>query len=100
MAEVQEVFNLYVEHLNGLDERHIFGVDTGRKYWKVWQSFDQYHANPQRSVHAFVDKQTGDVHKPGSWKAPQPNGIRYNLLKDLPTIYSKADVYGSYLYKF
>ena len=33
-----------------------------------------------RSVHAFIDKKTGEVYKPASFKAPAKH-VRYNLLR-------------------
>ncbi len=42
-----------------------FTVDTGRKYHKVMMTTD----GGNRSVHAFVDKKTGEVYKPASIKS-------------------------------
>jgi hypothetical protein len=52
-----------------------------------------------RSIHAFIDKKTGDVYKPASIKAPA-KGIRYNLLliKDREWLLENADWAGGYLY--
>jgi len=54
----------------------------------------------QSHVHLFVDKETADVYKPASFKAPA-KGVRYNLLDDTSRqeMYKRADWSGSYLYK-
>jgi hypothetical protein len=50
---------------------------AGRKYHKLIMD-----ASGSRSVHAFVDKKTGEVYKSASWKAPA-KGVRYDLRIDL-----------------
>ena len=68
-----------------------FHVKSGRKYLKI------IHENS--SVHAFVDKKTGDVFKPASWNAPAKH-VRYNLLdeKSFTECITRADWAGGYLY--
>jgi hypothetical protein len=71
-----------------------FNINTLRKYHKIiMKDYNQSH------VHLFVDKETGDVYKAASWKAPA-KGIRYNLLDDTSReeMYKRADFAGSYLY--
>jgi hypothetical protein len=79
------------------------GVDQyiytkGKKYAKIIHVMND---SKQRSAHAFVDLNTGDVYKSASWKAPSLNGVRYNLLdeKSCKEMYKRADWAGSYLYK-
>ena len=59
-----------------------FKIKTGKKYYKIVQmNFDTFQdRNEYRegSVHAFVDKQTGQVYKPASWQAPAKH-VRYDL---------------------
>jgi len=52
-----------------------------------------------RSVHAFVDRMTGEVYKSASWKSPA-KGVRYNLLiiSSREECMMRADWSGSYLY--
>jgi hypothetical protein len=71
-----------------------FYPETGRKYHKIIMN-----ANGSRSVHAFVDKQTGEVYKSASWKAPA-KGVRYDLrlIKDREWLLENADWSGQYLY--
>ena len=52
-----------------------FRYYSGKKYYKVVsEEFDTFQdRNEWRdgSVHAFIDRQTGQVYKPASWKALQ-----------------------------
>ena len=52
-----------------------------------------------KSVHAFVDKKTGEVFKPASFKAPAKI-VRYNLLsiESREECFERADWAGGYLY--
>lgn len=70
--------------------------EGGRKYHKIVMEYE----NGQRSVHAFVDKKTGEVYKPASFKAPAKDA-RFNLLliKDREWLLENADWAGGYLYK-
>ena len=71
-----------------------FTVESGRKYHKIMMS-----ANGSRSVHAFVDKKTGEVYKPSSIKSPA-KGVRYDLriIEQREWLFENADWAGSYLY--
>lgn len=71
-----------------------FYPETGRKYHKIIMN-----ANGSRSVHAFVDKKTGEVYKAASFKSPA-KGVRYDLrlIKDREWLLENADWAGSYLY--
>ena len=63
-----------------------FTFKTGKKFHKVYfleyQEASEYYNRPAGyragSVHAFIDKQTGEVYKPASWKAPAKH-VRYDL---------------------
>lgn len=74
-----------------------FTYDKARKYAKIILHTPQ----GQRSAHAFVDLNTGDVYKSASWKAPAKNGVRFNLVdeKSRQEMYQRADWAGGYLYK-
>ena len=67
---------------NGTANLMKFKVKTGKKYYKIVQmEFDTFqNRNEYRegSVHAFVDKKTGQVYKPASWQAPAKH-VRYDL---------------------
>ena len=70
---------------NGTAKLMRFRVQSGRKYYKIiQQDYDTFRdRNEYRdgSVHAFVEKTTGDVYKPAGWAKPAQH-VRYNLLDD------------------
>ena len=78
---------------NGVSDYDFF-IEEGRKYLKIIMD-----ANGSKSVHAFIDKKTGEVYKPASWKAPAKH-VRYNLLmiESREECLSRADWSGGYLY--
>ena len=67
---------------NGTAKLMYFKIKTGKKFYKIVQmNFDTFqNRNEYRegSVHAFVDKKTGQVYKPASWQAPAKH-VRYDL---------------------
>ena len=72
-----------------------FYIESGRKYHKIVMETE----SQSRSVHAFVDKKTGEVYKPASFKAPAKI-VRFNLLEinSREECFKRADWAGSYLY--
>ena len=72
-----------------------YTIETGKKYHKV--IFVDGGGN--RSVHCFIDKNTGGVFKSASWRSPA-KGERYNLLliKDREWLFENADWSSGYLY--
>ena len=80
---------------NGTLDGYTFTIESARKYHKVIMTT----GGGSRSIHAFIERTTGDVAKPASWKAPAKH-IRFNVLdqasRDL--MLSKADWSGGYLY--
>jgi hypothetical protein len=69
--------------------------ESGRKYHKVIM----IDSGGSRSVHAFVDKKTGQVYKSASWKSPA-KGVRYDLriIEQREWLLQHADWAGGYLY--
>ena len=71
---------------SGTANLYKFVVQKGRKYLKIInQQYDDMGPNPSYeyrngSVHAFIDRETGDVYKPASWNKPAKH-VRYNLLE-------------------
>ena len=71
---------------NGTANLYKFVVQKGRKYLKIInQQYDDMGAYAtyqyrDGSVHAFIDRETGDVYKPASWNKPAKH-VRYNLLE-------------------
>lgn len=76
------------------DYGYTFDIEPGRKYHKIVMT-----AHGSRSVHAFVDKKTGEVYKSASWKSPA-KGVRYNLMVEnsREQCYRNCDWAGGYLY--
>lgn len=73
-----------------------FYIKRGRKYLKIIFR----DSGGQQSVHAFVDRNTGEVYKPASWNAPFKD-VRFNLCfeQSREWLYEHADWSGGYLYK-
>ena len=75
--------------------RYKFTIQTGRKYHKIID-----HPN-HGGVHAFVDKNTGEVYKPASYKSPAKH-VRYDmrLIQDRAKLHNSrfTDWAGGYLY--
>ena len=94
---------------NGTANLYKFDYKTGKKFHKVF--FLEYHdANDYYgtkagykagSVHAFIDKQTGEVYKPASWKAPAKH-VRFDLrlIKDREFLFNWKNLSwaGGHLY--
>ena len=70
-------------------------IESGRKYHKIVM----IDCGGSRSVHAFVDKKTGEVYKSASWKAPA-KGVRFDLrlIEQREWLLENATWHGSYLY--
>ena len=68
-----------------------FEIQTGRKYHKIYAE--------NQGVHAFVNKETGEVFKPASYKAPAKH-VRYDLrrIQQRRECFANADWAGGYLY--
>ena len=83
-----------IDKLKNGESDYDFFIEEGRKYHKIVMD-----ARGSKSVHAFVDKKTGDVYKAASFKAPA-KGIRFNLciMSDREWLLENADWAGSYLY--
>ena len=77
-----------------------FVIESGRKYHKIIMEVPNNNRPPSRSVHAFVDKKSGDVYKAASFKAPAKH-VRFNLciISDREWLLENADWAGGYLYK-
>ena len=81
---------------NGRTSDYKFYIEEGRKYHKLIMETGA----GSRSIHAFVDKKTGEVYNPASWKAPAKH-VRFNLciMSDREYLLENADWAGGYLYK-
>ena len=82
-----------------------FRYIEGKKYFKVVrESFDEFQGRNKwrdTTVHAFVDKVTGEVYKPAGWSKPAKH-VRYDLSNDLDRHKlhdpNRIDWAGGYLY--
>ena len=80
-----------------------FKMQLGRKYWKIsmWDVASDGVNFRTEGVHAFVDKNTGQVYKPASYKSPAKH-VRYDmrLIKDRANLHNPnfTDWAGGYLY--
>ena len=93
---------------NGTAKLYKFVVKTGKRYYKIvqqefetWEKSKYYGQYRDGSVHAFVDKETGEVYKPASWRAPAKH-VRFNLsdVKQMKFLCDPKNVdwAGGYLY--
>ena len=91
---------------NGTAKLMKFEIKEGKKYYKIVQvEFDTFqNRNEYRdsSVHSFVDKNTGDVYKPASWRSPATKHVRFTFQKpeDIRFLTNPINVdwAGGYLY--
>ena len=76
-----------------------FEVVKGTKYYKLIEKSTRASGMGGTSVHAFIDRQSGSVYKPASWKAPAKI-VRYNLMDDASyaECLKRAEFSGGYLY--
>ena len=91
---------------NGTANLTKFEIREGKKYYKIVQvEFDTFQGRNEyrdSSVHSFVDKNTGDVYKPASWKSPATKHVRFTFQKpeDIRFLLNPINVdwAGGYLY--
>lgn len=93
-------------YVNALQEKHrnsmhgdlgyIFEVEEGRKFYKIVVVRNKNGTG--KSVHSFIDRQTGSLYKAASWANPVKDE-RYNMLTELDLVLAVMDEYGGYLYK-
>ena len=94
---------------NGTANLYKFVFKTGKKFHKVYfleyQDANDYYGTKagykSGSVHAFIDKKTGEVYKPASWKAPAKI-VRFDLrlIKDREFLFNWKNLSwaGGHLY--
>ena len=100
--------NQLAEIENGTANLMKFKVYTGKRYYKIvqqefetWEKSRNYGKYADGSVHAFVDKKTGQVYKPASWQAPAKH-VRFDLriIREREFLFNSnnTDWAGGYLY--
>ena len=84
---------------DGTEKLTQFVIREGRKYYKLNQQEWRDGEYVDTSVHCFVNKNTGEVHKPASWKSPLKN-VRYDLriITEREYVYENCDWAGGWLY--
>jgi len=94
---------------NGTANLYKFVYKTGKKFHKVYfleyQDANEYYGTKagykSGSVHCFIDKKTGEVYKPASWKAPAKI-VRFDLrlITDREFLFNPNNISwaGSHLY--
>ena len=110
---IESYKSYYQEQLEKIEDGtanlYKFDYKTGKKFHKVY--FLEYHdANDyygtkagykSGSVHAFIDKNTGEVYKPASWRAPAKH-VRFDLrlIKDREFLFNWKNLSwaGGHLY--
>lgn len=90
-----EYHHRQIDRLKNGDCSIDYVIETGKKYHKVIL----VNGGGSRSVHCFIDKNTGEVYKSATWKSPA-KGVRYDLrlIKDREYLLENADWSGGYLY--
>lgn len=76
-------------------KNYSYALISGRKYHKLMQCVN----GETESVHAFIDKKTGEVYKAASYKSPA-KGVRFDLrlIEQREWLFENADWAGGYLY--
>ena len=89
----------YVRSYPNSDHKMIFRYEAGRKYYKIMMYEETGDVRRSQGVHAFVDKKTGEVYKPASWRGPAKI-VRYDLriIRERQECFARADWAGGYLY--
>ena len=95
--------------MDGSAKLYKFDYTVGKKYIKIfnlqYQEANEYYNREagyrQGSVTAFVDRETGEVYKPASWRAPAKH-VRYDMriIKDREFLHDpkNTDWAGGHLY--
>ena len=92
--------NERIEAIKRGEDIYEFVIETGRKYHKIIMVVPNGDRPASRSVHAFVDKKTGELYKAASFKAPA-KGVRFDLrvITDREFVLENCDWAGGYLYQ-
>ena len=100
-VDTQEYHQQKIDELKAGKCDYSFIIESGTKYHKIIEVIDNgpNRMGPSRSVHAFINRKTGEVYKSASWKSPA-KGVRYDLriIEQREWLFENADWAGSYLY--
>ena len=85
-----------------------FKVYSGKRYWKIvqqqfetWEGSKYYGQYRDASVHAFVDKKTGQIFKPAGWSKPAKHvRVDMRIISERNFVHNpnKTGWSGGYLY--
>ena len=89
VTDLQMYINSYWEQMKYKFNAPTLSIDWGRKNAKVVMD-----NNGQRSVHHFVELETGNILKAAGWSAPA-KGIRGNIATATFGPNGNVDVYGA-----
>tara|TARA_B100001057_G_scaffold492536_1_gene585112 strand:- start:525 stop:956 length:432 start_codon:yes stop_codon:yes gene_type:complete len=88
-----------INKIENNEECIVFSISSGKKYFKIIQNDYRNGKYESAGVHAFVDKNTGEVYKPASWRAPAKH-VRFDMRdqNQREYMYAHCDWAGGYLY--
>lgn len=97
------IISRYVKSLNEMSAQgkmydKVFSVSNGRKYAKIISSSGDI--SNQNFAFCFIDRKTGEVYKPASWKSPATKHVRYTITneEEAKNLAERSDSCGSFLY--
>jgi len=111
-TKLEENATPYIEKFNHMKSVK-FMPSGGRKYIRVEQFQTNWKTDynddgtttktlvggKKGSIHCFVERTTGDIYKPATWKAPYNKGnncVRGNIYDK--STFQKTDMHGGWLY--
>jgi len=94
-ADTHEYHQRKIDELKSGKTDIDYVIESGKKYHKIIM----IDGGGNRSVHAFVDRKTGELYKSASWKSPA-KGVRYDLriIEQREQVLANCDWAGGYLY--
>jgi len=103
MTRFEETLENYVYYIQKITNEHytaslpsltppVIEIDPrGKKYKRIVK---RQTSGSSRSVHSFVEVETGNVYKARGWKAPELNHVRANIYDD-ESIKNGVNEYGA-----
>ena len=86
-AEVEAALEQYLTLLNTSwkPEGYRFRAQQSGRNWRIIDERTDHLHNVHESVHAFVNRTTGDLFKAAGWKVAAP-GVRYNIVTEFDLV--------------
>ncbi len=84
IAAVQVMYDEYMKQYTSFPFDTKIEFEVGPRYIRVVKREYVKGETKSRggSVHTFIDRTNGDIHKAGGWKSPAKNGRRSNIFND------------------